>query len=109
MAVEDHVGVQMDRQPTHQCIGGISHPHGIQKAGAVPDMLGKRFFNVVDSMLMFYAMAKGRSPSKKLNRILRRIMAVTICSRTIPVTLWTLSKWNFADAPSRLFEGASDK
>lgn len=69
-----------------------------------PSMLGKRFFNVVDSMVMFYAMAKGRSPSKRLNRVLRRVMAVSVFARTIPVTLWTLSKWNFADLPSRRFD-----
>eukprot|EP00438_Fugacium_kawagutii_P014986 Skav210164 [mRNA] locus=scaffold5301:42844:43734:- [translate_table: standard] len=69
-----------------------------------PEMLGKRFFNIVDSMVMFFAMAKGRSPSKRLNRILRRIMAVSVFTRTIPVTLWTLLKWNYADLPSRRFD-----
>ena len=72
-----------------------------------PDMVGKRFFNVVDSMVIYFAMSKGRSGSRRLNRTLRRIMALSICSQTIPVNLWTISKWNFADAPSRRFEGSS--
>ena len=72
-----------------------------------PDMLGERFFNVVDSMVIYFAMSKGRSGSKRLNRTLRRVMALSVCSQTIPVNLWTISKWNFADAPSRRFEGAT--
>ena len=74
-----------------------------------PNGLGIRFFNVIDSVVIYYAMAKGRSSSKKLNRTLRRVMALALFSRSTPVNLWTLSKWNFADKPSRQFEGTSSK
>ena len=72
------------------------------------DGIGVRFFNVIDSMVIYYAMAKGRSSSKKLNRTLRRVMAVALFSRSTPVNLWTLSKWNYADKPSRQFEGKDE-
>ncbi len=66
-----------------------------------PEGIGVRFFNVIDSMVIYYAMAKGRSGSKKLSRTLRRVMALALFSRSTPVNLWTLSKWNY----SRQFEG----
>ena len=66
--------------------------------------MGKRFMNIVDSLVTFYAITKGRSGSKKLNRPLRRIMALNIASKSVIMSLWTLSKWNFADAASRRFD-----
>ncbi|CAE7232215.1 unnamed protein product [Symbiodinium sp. CCMP2592] len=62
--------------------------------------LGKRFFNVVDSLVCFYVLGKGRSSSKRLNRVSRRIAAVSLGGGLIPLTLWTISKWNYSDAAS---------
>lgn len=64
----------------------------------------KRFFNIVDSMVTYFALTKGRSGSRRLNRPLRRVMALNVASKSVLVTVWTLSKWNFADGPSRKFE-----
>ena len=69
-----------------------------------PGAMRHRFFNVVDSMVTYFALTKGRSSSKRLNRALRRIMALNIASKSVMMTLWTLSKWNFADAASRRFD-----
>ena len=66
--------------------------------------LGTRFFNVTDSQVGFFTMSKGRSKSPRLNRLLRRINALILMSQAMPIHLWTISKWNFADAPSRRFE-----
>eukprot|EP00438_Fugacium_kawagutii_P019534 Skav235667 [mRNA] locus=scaffold358:1062220:1062813:+ [translate_table: standard] len=66
--------------------------------------LHKRFLNIVDSMVTYYAVTKGRSSSKRLNRPLRRMMALNVASKAVVMSLWTLSKWNFADAASRRFE-----
>ena len=66
--------------------------------------LGARFFNITDSQVGFFTMSKGRSKAPRLNRLLRRINAVILMSQAKPVHLWTISKWNFADAPSRRFE-----
>ncbi|CAE7668538.1 unnamed protein product [Symbiodinium sp. CCMP2592] len=37
------------------------------------DELGKRFFCIIDSRVSFYVLGKGRSSSKRLNRVSRRI------------------------------------
>lgn len=66
--------------------------------------LGARFFNVTDSQVTFFCLSKGRSSSVRLNRLLRRVNALILMSRAMPLHLWTISKWNFADAPSRRFE-----
>lgn len=69
-----------------------------------PANVGKRFLNVVDSLVTFYAVTKGRSGSRKLNRPLRRMMALNVAGKSVVVSLWTLSKWNYADVASRRFD-----
>ena len=66
--------------------------------------LRTRFFNVTDSQVMFHCLTKGRSSSPRLNRLLRRTNALILISECQPLHLWTISKWNFADKPSRRFE-----
>ena len=61
-----------------------------------PKEHGRRFFCIVDSPVTFYVLAKGRSSSKRLNRVCRRVTAVSLASGIIPMTLWTISKWNFS-------------
>ena len=61
-----------------------------------PSAMKQRFFNVVDSLVTYFAVTKRRSGSRRLNRALRRIMALNIASKSVMLTLWTLSKWNFA-------------
>ncbi|CAE7227476.1 unnamed protein product [Symbiodinium sp. CCMP2592] len=56
-----------------------------------------RFFCIVDSLVTFYVLGKGRSSSKRLNRICRRVTALTLASGVLPISLWTISKWNFSD------------
>ena len=60
-----------------------------------------RFYNVLDSRVCSCVLAKGRSSSKLLNRVLRRISAAVIASDTYCLPLWTISAWNFADIGSR--------
>ena len=62
-----------------------------------------RFFHVVDSRVTSCVLAKGRSSSKILNRILRRIGALLIICDLYLLPLWTISQWNFADEPSRVW------
>ena len=68
-----------------------------------PGFMKQRFFNIVDSLVTYYAVTKGRSSSKRLNRALRRMMALNVASKSVVLSLWTLSKWNFSDAASRRF------
>lgn len=60
-----------------------------------------RIFMVVDSQVLFYAVGKGRSPSVRLNRVLRRLMALTLAADIVILPIWTISAWNWADKPSR--------
>lgn len=60
-----------------------------------------RVMIVVDSQVLFYAIGKGRSPSKRLNRLLRRLSALQLLGDLYVLPIWTLSAWNFADWPSR--------
>ena len=69
-----------------------------------PHCIGCRFFNVTDSRVMFHVLTKGRSSSPRLNRLLRRVNSLILMADCLPVHFWTISKWNFADTPSRLFE-----
>ena len=60
-----------------------------------------RFYHVLDSRVCSCVLAKGRSSSKLLNRIPRRIAAVLLASDAYCFPLWTISSWNFADVGSR--------
>ena len=71
------------------------------QAGSI-DFHGKRIFNVFDSRVAACVVAKGRSSSKVLNRVCRRVMAVSLATNTYVITLWTISKWQYSDAASRL-------
>ena len=60
-----------------------------------------RCFHVLDSRVSSCIVAKGRSSSRLLNRLCRRLAAFTLASDTYFLPLWTISKWNFSDAASR--------
>ena len=60
-----------------------------------------RVMVVVDSQVLFYAVGKGRSPAKRINRLLKRLMALQLMADLYVFPIWTLSAWNHADLPSR--------
>jgi hypothetical protein len=62
---------------------------------------GRRWFLVVDYMVTRRALAKGRSPSRRLNRLLCRQAATQVAMDSYLFPLWTISRWNFSDAASR--------
>ena len=66
-----------------------------------PSKRGTRYLSIVDSMVTRGAVAKGRSPSKAINHLLRKSAALNLAADTYPVVVWTISDWNFADAASR--------
>lgn len=66
-----------------------------------PDVKQVRLMVIVDSQVLFYAVGKGRSPSKRINRLLRRLAALQLLGDIYVFPVWTLSAWNFADNPSR--------
>eukprot|EP00438_Fugacium_kawagutii_P030985 Skav203561 [mRNA] locus=scaffold3576:162348:162836:+ [translate_table: standard] len=76
----------------------------IKHRGRNSQKLSKRWFLIVDSMVARGALAKGRSSSRRLNRVLRRGTALLIAQNSYMVPLWTISRWNFSDHASRQFE-----
>ena len=68
-----------------------------------PGLLSQRFFHVVDSQVAAAVISKGRSSSKQLNFLLRKLAGLILAGDAFPLMLWTLSKWNFADLASRKF------
>lgn len=66
-----------------------------------PGVLQTRLMVVVDSQVLFFALGKGRSPAKRLNKILKRLAALQLVGDVYVFPIWTLSAWNFADNPSR--------
>lgn len=63
-----------------------------------------RYLAIVDSMVVRRAVGKGRSPSKPMNRLLRKAACIQLGMDTYPLLAWTISRWNWADAPSRHFD-----
>ena len=73
-----------------------------------PRSIGFKFINVTDSQVMFHVLTKGRSSSPRLNRLARRITALSLMGRVYAFHVWTISKWNFADHGSRRFQLITD-
>ena len=65
-----------------------------------------RFLHVLDSRVAACVIAKGRSSSKILNRLLRRISSLSLAADSYTLPLWTISSWNFSDAGSRFVRPA---
>ena len=68
-----------------------------------------RQLTVLDSKVATNVLAKGRSSSRRLNRLCRRVMALCMAADLYPLVLWTVSRWNSADKPSRAFEQKKDQ
>eukprot|EP00435_Cladocopium_sp_Y103_P035566 s1373_g9.t1 len=66
-----------------------------------PEVQQVRLLVIIDSQVLFYAVSKGRSPAKRINRLLRRLAALQLMGDLYVLPVWTLSAWNFADRPSR--------
>ena len=60
-----------------------------------------RFFHILDSRVSSCVLAKGRSSSVLLNRILRRVASVLLAADLVVLPLWTISAWNYSDYGSR--------
>ena len=64
---------------------------------------GQRFLHMSDSQICLAVLTKGRSSSRKLNYLLRRICALTLTLNIYPLYAWIESRLNPADEPSRRF------
>ena len=61
-----------------------------------------RFLHLSDSQIYLSVLVKGRSSSRKINRILRRICSLCLALNLYPLWAWIASRLNPADAPSRV-------
>ena len=60
-----------------------------------------RFLHLSDSQICLAVLTKGRSSSRKLNRILRRIASLCLALNVYPLWAWVESRLNPGDEPSR--------
>ena len=65
-------------------------------------LFGLRWVHVFDSRVVSCVIAKGRSSSKRVNRLSRRLMPNLVGMNVYICPLWTISQWMYADAASRL-------
>jgi len=71
---------------------------------------GRRVVIAVDSKVVHGAVAKGRSPSWSLRRVLRQLGCLCLASGTLLFVVFVPTHWNSADRPSRgLPDRAGDK
>ena len=63
-----------------------------------------RLFHVFDSKVVCGALGKGRSPSKRVNRVCRRLLPMLLGMDWYIQTLWTVSRWQFSDGASRVWD-----
>ena len=62
---------------------------------------GQRVIILCDSRVVVGAVAHGRSPSKQLNRMLRKTLPILLGSGIYPIILWVPTGANPGDPPSR--------
>ena len=62
-----------------------------------------RFLHLSDSQICLAVLTKGRSSSRKINRILRKIAALCVALNLYPLWAWIASRLNPADGPSRKY------
>eukprot|EP00435_Cladocopium_sp_Y103_P034012 s218_g8.t1 len=62
-----------------------------------------RFVHLSDSQICLAVLNKGRSSSRRINRILRKIASLIVTLNLYPLWGWIQSRLNPADAPSRKY------
>ena len=66
-----------------------------------PKFFGRRIIFFLDSQSLLGAVVKGRSSSRRLNHLCRKMAAFFLTSQIKPSFLWIPSQFNPADGPSR--------
>ena len=73
----------------------------VRSRASSPTFHRQRFVHVFDSRVVSCVVAKGRSSSKRLNRLCRRYGALALACDVYVLCLWSISHWNYADTGSR--------
>ena len=76
----------------------------LRSRAATGEVAGFRFFHIFDSQVAAAIAAKGRSSSRSLNRVSRRICAICCTSSCFVVSLRTISSWQPATPPRWLMD-----
>ena len=76
----------------------------VERRAGMASKHSMRYLSLVDSMVVRGAVAKGRSSSPSMNWGLKKANALILASDAFPLLGWTISRWNWADTPSRVFE-----
>ena len=63
-----------------------------------------RLFHVLDSRVACAVLAKGRSSSRQLNKLLRRLSALLFACNLQLMPLWTISRWQPCDLGSHVHD-----
>lgn len=63
-----------------------------------------RWLHLTDSQVCLAVCVKGRSSSRQLNRLLRKLGAIQVAAGAIPIWAWVETHLNPADEPSRRYE-----
>ena len=77
----------------------------LRRRSGRPNTHACRILHILDSRVCSCVLAKGRSSSLMLNRVLRRVAALLIVADISVLPLWTISAWNFSDHASRAVPG----
>ena len=67
-----------------------------------PAHFGRRIIFFLDSQSLLGAVVKGRSSSRRLNRLCRKMAAFFLVTQIKPAYIWIPSEFNPADEPSRV-------
>ena len=78
--------------------------HALEWRSRVTSFHSCRFLHLSDSQVCLSVLTKGRSSSRILNRLLRRIAALCLALDLLPLWAWVESRLNPADEPSRRYE-----
>eukprot|EP00438_Fugacium_kawagutii_P017412 Skav229251 [mRNA] locus=scaffold2154:301110:302876:+ [translate_table: standard] len=91
---QEHINVLELRAYIH-CLEWRLRNAGFQDARAL---------HLLDSQVVIAVATKGRSSSRQLNRLLRKLGAMTLAAGVYPILAWIESHLNPADGPSRYYE-----
>ena len=80
--------------------------HTLEWRARGPQFHKLRFLHLADSQICLAVLTKGRSSSRKLNRLLQKICSLCLALNVYPLWAWVESRLNPADGPSRSFEDA---
>lgn len=109
----ESVGMDESRKawwlPPHQCGGGSRLGLEHSRAPRPTEELGCRVLHAVDSTAVAGAVRKGRSSSRQLNRVLRKIFGLGLAGDLELFVAWLATSENPADAPSSWYGVRSKK